>query len=126
MIETLQNPPLLPTSTAAPERSVSVPMLCVLALAVGTVAAAGAVVFRAMISFVHNLFYRGMIGFTYDANHFEPASPWGPLIVLAPVIGGLAVIWLVRTFAPRRRDTACPRSCLPSSTTTATSAASSR
>jgi CIC family chloride channel protein len=108
MTATLQHSPLLPSSTTAPERTVSVPILCVIALAVGTVAAIGAVAFRSMISFVHNLFYRGMIGFTYDANHFEPASPWGPLIILAPVIGGLAVVWLVRTFAPEAKGHGVP------------------
>jgi CIC family chloride channel protein len=108
MNETSPHPPLVAGKRDAPARAVGVPALCIIALAVGTVAAVGAVAFRAMISLVHNLFYHGAIGLTYDANHFEPASPWGPLVILAPVVGGLVVVWLVRTFAPEAKGHGVP------------------
>ncbi|MYZ50174.1 CBS domain-containing protein [Rhizobiales bacterium L72] len=83
-------------------------MLCVVAFSIGVVAAVGAVIFRYMISFVHNLFFNGTIGFFYDANQFEAASPYGPLVILAPVIGGLIVVFLVQTFAPEAKGHGVP------------------
>lgn len=108
MTETLPRPMLATATHTLPERSVGLASLCVIAFVVGIVAAVGAVLFRAMISFVHNLSYRGFVAFTYDANHFEPASPWGALTILAPVIGGLAVVWLVKRFAPEAKGHGVP------------------
>jgi len=89
-------------------RDLSLPILVVLAFVVGVVAAIGAVVFRAMIAAVHNLFFLGTFSFVYDANFFGPDSPWGPLIILAPVVGGLVVVWLVQTFAPEAKGHGVP------------------
>jgi CIC family chloride channel protein len=91
-----------------PERAVSLVTLCLISLLVGAVAAAGALLFRVMISFTHNLLYVGTLSFSYDANHFDPPSPVGPLIILAPVIGGIAVVWLVKTFAPEAKGHGVP------------------
>jgi CIC family chloride channel protein len=98
-------------ATAEPleeSRNLSLPVLVILAFLVGIVAALGAVVFRAMISAVHNLFFLGTIAFNYNANAFDPASPWGPFVILAPVIGGLIVVWLVQTFAPEAKGHGVP------------------
>jgi CIC family chloride channel protein len=78
------------------------------AFLIGAVAAAGAVLFRFMISIVHNLFFNGTFGLFYDANHFEPPSVWGPFVILAPVVGGLIVVWLVKTFAPEAKGHGVP------------------
>ncbi len=86
----------------------SIPALCVFAFLIGIVAAAGAVVFRYLISTVHNLFYYGTFNPFYDANQFEAPSSFGPLIILAPVIGGLIVVFLVRTFAPEAKGHGVP------------------
>ncbi len=101
------------TSEAAAEwegesRTVSLPSLVVLAFVIGVVAALGAVVFRALIAVVHNAVFLGRFGFTRDANVFDPASPWGPLIILAPIVGGLVVVWLVQTFAPEAKGHGVP------------------
>jgi CIC family chloride channel protein len=61
-----------------------------------------------MIAFVHNLFFLGKLGFVSDANHFDPGNPWGPFVILAPVVGGLIVVWLVRTFAPEAKGHGVP------------------
>ncbi|WP_224408123.1 chloride channel protein [Afifella sp. IM 167] len=90
------------------ERVLSLPALCLVAVTIGVVAAVGAVLFRFMIAFVHNLAFNGRIGFYYDANHFEPASPWGPWVILAPVIGGLLVVFLVKKFAPEAKGHGVP------------------
>jgi len=94
----------------APEeaRAFSLPVVCILAFAVGIVAAAGAVSFRYMISVAHNIFFFGTFSIFYNANEFDPPSPWGPFIILAPVIGGLIVVFLVRTFAPEAKGHGVP------------------
>ncbi len=90
------------------ERTLSLPVLCVLACVIGVVAALGAVFFRAMIALVHNAFFLGVFSATSDANHFDYRNPWGPFVILAPVIGGLIVVWLVQTFAPEAKGHGVP------------------
>ena len=68
----------------------------------------GAVVFRELIGFIHNLLFLGQVSFHYDANIFTPASPWGPMVILVPVAGGLAVTFLVSNFAPEARGHGVP------------------
>ncbi len=96
------------TNSTPAERTVSVPTLCLLAVAIGIVAAVGAVIFRAMIAVVHNLFFLRTFGLTSDANHYDPSNPWGPFVILAPVVGGLVVVWLVKTFAPEAKGHGVP------------------
>jgi CIC family chloride channel protein len=93
----------------APEiRPLSLPRLCLLALAVGIITGLGAVLFRALIGFIHNLFFLGQLSTQYDANLFTPPSPWGPLVILVPVVGGVIVTFLVTTFAPEARGHGVP------------------
>ncbi len=82
--------------------------LSLLALAVGIVTGLGAVAFRELIGFIHNLLFLGQLSFHYDASVFTPASPWGLLVVLVPVAGGLAVTFLVSNFAPEARGHGVP------------------
>ncbi|EJW13493.1 Chloride channel protein [Rhodovulum sp. PH10] len=82
--------------------------LSLLAVVVGAVTGVGAVVFRALIAVIHNAFFLGTFTFAFDANQFTPASPWGPFIILVPVIGGLIVVFLVTTFAPEARGHGVP------------------
>ncbi len=89
-------------------RVLSLPMLGILAFLIGLVAAAGAVIFRILISVVHNLFFFGTFSSVYDANQFDPPSPFGPFVILAPVVGGLIVVFLVRTFAPEAKGHGVP------------------
>lgn len=78
------------------------------AIAVGVVAGLGAGVFRAMIGFIHNLFFLGAISSDYDANVHTPHSPWGHLVILVPVVGALLVTFLVKHFAPEARGHGVP------------------
>jgi CIC family chloride channel protein len=82
--------------------------LILLSVLVGIVAGLGAVVFRALIAFFHNLFFLGKLSFFYDANVFTPAGPWGPFIILAPVIGAFGVAFLVKNFAPEAEGHGVP------------------
>ncbi len=79
-----------------------------LAMLIGLVGGFGAFLFRGMIAFFHNLFFLGKISFFYESSVYTPASPWGPLVIFVPVIGGMGVTWLVQTFAPEARGHGVP------------------
>jgi CIC family chloride channel protein len=82
--------------------------LCVLAFIVGIVTGLGAVMFRGLIGLVHNAFFLGHLSFAYDASRFTPAAPWGMFVIFVPVVGGLAVTWIVSTFAPEAKGHGVP------------------
>ncbi|MGH6664075.1 MAG: chloride channel protein, partial [Pseudolabrys sp.] len=82
--------------------------LSLLALVVGMVTGLGAVAFRALIAFIHNAFFLGSVSIVYDANQFTAPGPWGPFVILVPVIGGLIVTFLVTNYAPEARGHGVP------------------
>ena len=82
--------------------------LCLLALVVGIVTGLGAVVFRALIACVHNLLFLGHWSFYYDFSVFTPPSPWGPWVILVPVIGAVGVTFIVNNFAPEAKGHGVP------------------
>ena len=82
--------------------------LSLISIIIGIVTGIGAVGFRALIAFIHNAFFLGKLSFLYDANIFDPVSPWGAWIILVPVIGGLFVTALVNNFAPEARGHGVP------------------
>jgi CIC family chloride channel protein len=77
-------------------------------LVVGIATGLGAVAFRELIGLIHNLMFLGQFRFQYDASIFTPASPWGPIVILVPVAGALAVTFLVNNFAPEARGHGVP------------------
>ncbi len=94
MVEVATQAPMAPVpSPEVTARRLGVLPLSLFALAVGIVTGLGAVVFRALIGLVHNVFFLGQFSFAYDSSIFTPFNPWGPAIILVPVIGGLAVTW---------------------------------
>jgi CIC family chloride channel protein len=93
--------------TAAPP-SISLVSLSLVALIVGIVTGLGAVLFRDLIGLIHNLLFLGKLSLHYDANQFTPASPWGPLVVLVPVVGAVIVTFLVTNFAPEAKGHGVP------------------
>ncbi|MET4802325.1 chloride channel protein [Bradyrhizobium sp. LB11.1] len=90
------------------ERRVSLLTLCGLALVIGVMTGFGAVAFRALIAFVHNLSYNGRLSFVYDANVSEGPSRFGDFVLLSPIIGGLIVVFLVKRFAPEAKGHGVP------------------
>ena len=82
--------------------------LSLLALAVGVAAGVGAIVFRELIGFIHNLLFLGQLSTHYDTRLFTLASPWGPFVILAPVIGAAGVTFLVTSFAPEAKGHGVP------------------
>ena len=79
-----------------------------LSILIGIVGGIGAVIFRGMISFFHNLLFLGKLSTVYDANTHTPASPWGPLVILVPVLGALGVAFLIKNFAPEAKGHGVP------------------
>jgi CIC family chloride channel protein len=97
------------SATAAGDaRRLSLMQLSLLALLVGVVTGFGAVGFRDLIGLVHNFAFTGRLSFAYDANAFTGASPWGALVVLVPVVGGILVTFLVSNFAPEAKGHGVP------------------
>ncbi|MGA2089124.1 MAG: chloride channel protein, partial [Stellaceae bacterium] len=85
------------------ERLASLVELAALALVIGTVTGFLTVLFRALVAGIHNLFFLGEISFYYNPNLHTPYGWLGPLVVLSPAVGGLAVIGLMRLQSPDRQ-----------------------
>lgn len=83
-------------------------LIIALSVLVGVVAGFGAVLFRDLIAFFHNIFFLGAFSFGYDANAYTPAGPWGPFIILAPAVGAAGVTLLVTLFAPEAKGHGVP------------------
>jgi CIC family chloride channel protein len=79
-----------------------------LSILIGIVAGLGAVAFRGLIAFFHNLLFLGKFSVIYDANIHTPSSPWGPFVILAPVLGAVGVVFLVKNFAPEAKGHGVP------------------
>jgi chloride channel protein, CIC family len=113
MVSPSQNPGVAETQPEGPPepeslRPLGLPYLSVLALAVGIVAGFGAVGFRDLIGLIHNVMFLGQPVVRYDANLFTPPAPWGAFVILVPVLGSLAVTFLVSNFAPEAKGHGVP------------------
>jgi CIC family chloride channel protein len=89
-------------------RQLPLAQLCLLALGLGVVTGLGAVVFRDLIGLIHNLLFTGHALIHYDANVFTAPAPWGPLVILVPVLGAVLVTFLVTNFAPEAKGHGVP------------------
>jgi CIC family chloride channel protein len=84
-------------------RSINLTQLSILAIIGGGLIGGVAVLFRALVAAIHNLFFFGRLNFYYDPNQHTALGPLGPLIILSPVIGGIVVVFLLRSLPPERR-----------------------
>jgi CIC family chloride channel protein len=100
-------PPAQPTTEHTVRRLHLLPM-ALLALIVGIVTGIGAVVFRGLIGLIHNLLFLHHFSFAYDSSLFTPFNPWGPFVILVPVIGAIGVTWIVSNFAPEAKGHGVP------------------
>jgi CIC family chloride channel protein len=89
-------------------RQLPLTQLSLLALGLGVVTGLGAVAFRDLIGFIHNLLFTGHALVHYDANIFTAPAPWGPLVILVPVLGAVGVTFLVTSFAPEAKGHGVP------------------
>jgi CIC family chloride channel protein len=104
-LDRIERPPQAAVEDA---RRLPLALLCVLALVVGIVTGLGAVAFRDLIGFVHNLLFLGQVSFAYDSSLFTPPSPLGALVILVPVLGGIGVTFIVNNFAPEAKGHGVP------------------
>jgi CIC family chloride channel protein len=79
-----------------------------LSVLIGVIAGLGAVVFRGLIALFHNLLFLGKLSVFYDANVHTPPSPWGPFVILVPVVGAIGVVFLIKNFAPEAKGHGVP------------------
>ena len=89
-------------------RRLPLAQLSLLALGLGVFTGLGAVLFRFLIGLIHNLMFAGHAVVHYDANVFTAPSPWGVLVILVPVLGAVAVTFLVNNFAPEAKGHGVP------------------
>ncbi len=75
--------------------------------AVGVIAGLGAIFFRLLIAFFHNLFFFGKISFEYNSNlHF--ASPFGSMVIIIPAVGMFLIGFLTQKYAPEAKGHGVP------------------
>ncbi len=94
--------------TKKPPHPLGALAISLLAVCIGALSGLGAVAFRGLIALVHNLMFLGTFSTSFDANVHTPASPWGPLVILVPVIGAAGVAYLVQRFAPEAKGHGVP------------------
>ena len=98
-----------PNMTSAEEiRQLPLRQISLLALVLGVITGLGAVLFRDLIGLIHNVAFTGHALVHYDANVFTAPSPWGPLVILIPVLGAVGVTFLVSNFAPEAQGHGVP------------------
>lgn len=90
------------------ERIRDIILMLVLALITGILAGFGAIVFRGLVAFFHNLLFSGRLSVIYFENLHTPPGVLGAGIILVPVLGGMAVIWLIEHFAHDERGLSVP------------------
>jgi chloride channel protein, CIC family len=78
------------------------------AVLVGVIGGFGAIVFRMMIGFVHNLLFQASLSTNFSAEHHIAPSIWGIGIIFVPVVGAVVVTWLTQTFAPEAKGHGVP------------------
>jgi len=93
---------------AEPETRVNLLILCLLSLVIGIATGVGAWGLRALIGLIHNIAYYGRFDYHYNANILESTSQFGNWIILAPILGGLLVVFLVLQFAPEAKGHGVP------------------
>jgi chloride channel protein, CIC family len=98
----------LSASGASSIRTLPSSVMWLLSILVGIIAGLGAVAFRDLIAFFHNLLFLGKLSVAYDANTHTPPSPWGPFVIFVPVVGALGVAFLVKNFAPEAKGHGVP------------------
>jgi CIC family chloride channel protein len=82
-------------------------LISIYAAIVGIVAGLGAVLFRYLIGFFHNLFLFGKLSFSYDSNmHFT--SPFGVWVILIVTLGMFIMGYIIERYAPETKGHGVP------------------
>lgn len=83
-------------------------IMLVLAIGIGVVGGLGAIAFKSVIAFFHNLFFYGRFGLIYDPDAYITPSPLGFFVILVPVFGAVIVTWITNKVAPEARGHGVP------------------
>ncbi len=89
-------------------RGLAPAVFALLSVVLGLVAGLGAFVFRELIAVVHNAVFLGHLSWHYDSLRHTPPAPWGAAVMLVPVVGAIAVVFLVKNFAPEAKGHGVP------------------
>ncbi|MCK5770983.1 chloride channel protein [Algiphilus sp.] len=79
-----------------------------LAIIIGIAGGFGAIAFKAIIAFFHNLMFRGELGLVHDPTAVIAPSPLGAWIILVPVAGAALVTLITSRIAPEARGGGVP------------------
>lgn len=82
--------------------------MLLLACCVGLMGGLGAILFRNLINFIHNLFFSVNISFIYNANTHTPITMFAIAIIFIPILGSLFVTFLTENFAPEAKGHGVP------------------
>lgn len=82
-------------------------MIALLSILVGIISGFGAVGFRYLIGFFHNLFFDGRISFIYNSE-VPFVSRWGWLVILVPAVGILLANFITEKWAPEAKGHGVP------------------
>lgn len=80
----------------------------VLLVFVGCIAGLGAIFFRELIGFFHNLLFYGTLSTEYNVLQHAAPSAWGAGIIFVPVVGAMVVAFLVKNYAPEAKGHGVP------------------
>ncbi|MEE9452238.1 MAG: chloride channel protein [Gammaproteobacteria bacterium] len=89
-------------------RPISLVFLLFFGVLIGVIGGYGAVLFRMMISFFHNILFFANFNLHYDTNIHTAPSIWGVGVIFMPAIASFGVTWLVKTFAPEAKGHGVP------------------
>ena len=78
------------------------------AIAVGIIAGCAGVLYLALVSIIFNFCFVGTVSFTYVRGILAQESRWGVGIILVPILGGVIVSWLLKTFGANERGVSAP------------------
>lgn len=84
-------------------RTMYVSLLCIL---VGIIAGLGAVGFKYLIEFFHNLLFEGTLSFA--SSRVRGPSPWGALVIIIPAIGITVANLITTKWAPEAKGHGVP------------------
>jgi len=97
-----------PTRLVAARAGLGPFSLALLAVVLGVVAGFGALAFRALIAIFHNALFLGRFSAQYDTTQHTPAGPWGAAVAFVPAVAAIAVVFLVKNFAPEAKGHGVP------------------
>jgi chloride channel protein, CIC family len=83
-------------------------MLFLISIVIGIAGGIFSWLFRLLIGFIHNIAFSGELSAVYDANIHTEGSYLGWLIIFAPVLGGLVVVYLIKNYAPEAKGHGVP------------------